>query len=219
VSARQHAGKNASEWRVIATETACLLNSDHIPPVKLDPDVASGARGGDSRMSKGGFGVARRNVARRISRWSLLVVSGLAMAGCAASTSKFANAPAPAGAEWKSASVVHHPRSRTLRTVRAHRKPPSATKSIEGLASFYSESTHVASGGRYHPNGLTAAHRSLPFGTRLRIHDVKTGRSVVVVVNDRGPFIRGRVLDLSVGAAKALGMMDSGVNRVRADVL
>jgi rare lipoprotein A len=169
-------------------------------------------------MSKGGFGVGRRTVARRISRWSLLVVSGLAMAGCAASTSKFATAPAPAGTEWKSAAVAH-PRSRTLRTVRAHRKPPATPKSIEGLASFYSESTHVASGGRYHPHGLTAAHRSLPFGTRLRVHDVRTGRSVVVVVNDRGPFIRGRVLDLSVGAAKALGMMDSGVNRVRADVL
>jgi rare lipoprotein A len=67
--------------------------------------------------------------------------------------------------------------------------------------------------------GLTAAHRTLPFGTRLRVTDPASGRSVIVVVNDRGPFGRGRVLDLSIGAAKALGMIDRGVILVRADVL
>lgn len=78
-----------------------------------------------------------------------------------------------------------------------------------GMAAYYS--------GR--GNGLTAAHKTLPFGTRVRITDVKTGRSVVVTINDRGPFNRGRVLDLCTKAARELGMIDRGVVYVRADVL
>lgn len=69
-------------------------------------------------------------------------------------------------------------------------------------ASWYSEGKRVACGGRYHPDGLTAAHRQLPCGTILRV--TRGGRSVVVRVNDRGPFIRGRQLDLSRGAARAV---------------
>ncbi|HYJ58489.1 MAG TPA: septal ring lytic transglycosylase RlpA family protein [Methyloceanibacter sp.] len=64
----------------------------------------------------------------------------------------------------------------------------------------------TASGERFNPNGLTAAHRSLPFGTCLRIGNPKTGRSVAVRVNDRGPFTKGVSLDLSYGAARAIGM-------------
>jgi Lytic transglycolase len=74
----------------------------------------------------------------------------------------------------------------------------------------------------YYPGrggGLTAAHKTLPFGTRVRVTDPKSGRSVIVTINDRGPFNRGRVLDLCTGAARLLGMMDSGVIYVRADVL
>lgn len=74
----------------------------------------------------------------------------------------------------------------------------------------------------YYPGrggGLTAAHKTLPFGTRVRVTSVKSGRSVVVTINDRGPFNRGRVLDLCSKAARALGMMDGGVVYVRADVL
>jgi rare lipoprotein A (peptidoglycan hydrolase) len=89
-----------------------------------------------------------------------------------------------------------------------------------GRASFYSlPGQQVASGGQFVPEGLTAAHRTLPFGTRLRVTDPKSGRSVVVVVNDRGPYIGGRVLDLSLGAARALGMTDRGVIQVRAEVI
>ena len=68
-------------------------------------------------------------------------------------------------------------------------------------------------------NRLTAAHRTLPFGTRLRVTNVENGRSVVVRVNDRGPHVPGRVLDLSLGAAKALGMVGEGVARVAIVVL
>jgi rare lipoprotein A len=93
------------------------------------------------------------------------------------------------------------------------------TRGFSGLATFYTESRRVAAGGRYNPRGLTAAHRTLPFGTRVRITDPKSGRSVVVTINDRGPFRRGRVIDLSLSAARALGMVNRGVIYVRADVL
>lgn len=88
-----------------------------------------------------------------------------------------------------------------------------------GLCAFYSESGHVASGGRFDPGSLTAAHRTLPFGTKVRVTDPKTGRSVIVTINDRGPFGKGRILDVTPAAARALGMIDRGVIYVTADVL
>jgi rare lipoprotein A len=91
--------------------------------------------------------------------------------------------------------------------------------SFAGMCAFYSESGRVASGGRFNPDGLTAAHRTLPFGTRVRVTDSKTGRSVIVTINDRGPFGKGRVIDLSLAAARALGMIDRGVIYVRGEVL
>jgi rare lipoprotein A len=91
--------------------------------------------------------------------------------------------------------------------------------SFSGLASYYSEGQHVASGGTFDPSGYTCAHPTLPFGTRLRVADPKSGRSVVVTVNDRGPFVRGRVLDVSLGAARALGMTGRGVMHVEAHVI
>jgi rare lipoprotein A len=85
----------------------------------------------------------------------------------------------------------------------------TAPRGFSGLCAYYS-----GRGG-----GLTAAHRTLPFGTRLRVTDPASGRSVIVVINDRGPFGRGRVLDLSTSAAKVLGMTERGVILVKADVL
>jgi len=92
-----------------------------------------------------------------------------------------------------------------------------AGRSFSGVASYYgSESgSRTASGERFNQNAMTCAHRSLPFGTKLRVST--GGRSVIVTVNDRGPFIRGRVLDLSKGAARALGM--GGLARVTAEVV
>jgi rare lipoprotein A len=83
-----------------------------------------------------------------------------------------------------------------------------------GIASYYSQGTRTASGARFNPGGLTAAHRSLPFGTRVRVTNLSNGRSVTVTINDRGPFIKGRVIDLSRGAASIIGMIGSGVARV-----
>lgn len=101
------------------------------------------------------------------------------------------------------------------------RAVPTASRggTFAGKASFYSHPGRVASGGRFNPHGLTTAHRSLPFGTKLRVSDPKSGRSVVVTVNDRGPFTGGRVLDLSLGAAKVLGMTSRGVMHVHAERL
>lgn len=75
-----------------------------------------------------------------------------------------------------------------------------------GAASWYGSGARTANGERFNPNGMTAAHRSLPFGTRVRVENRRTGRSVVVRINDRGPFVRGRIIDLARGSARALGM-------------
>jgi rare lipoprotein A len=83
-----------------------------------------------------------------------------------------------------------------------------------GIASYYWQPQRVASGGWFNPNALTAAHRTLPFGTRVRVTNLGNGRSVTVTINDRGPFIRGRVIDLSRAAAAAVGMTGSGLARV-----
>jgi len=88
--------------------------------------------------------------------------------------------------------------------------PPSFFQS--GVASWYAVGKRTASGELFQPDLLTAAHRSLPFGTRLKVVYPRTGRSIVVRVNDRGPFVRGRLLDLSRGAARALGV--SGIAAV-----
>jgi len=93
-------------------------------------------------------------------------------------------------------------------------------KSFSGIAAFYDKDYkgRTACGERYDPNKFTAAHRTLPFGTRLLVTDTRTHRSVVVIVNDRGPFTKGRVLDLSLAAAKALHMPGRGLIRVTAAV-
>ncbi len=82
-------------------------------------------------------------------------------------------------------------------------------------ASYYASGTLTASGERFDKDGFTAASRTLPFGARLRITNPATGRTVVVRVNDRGPFVRGRGLDLARGAADALGMIPAGTAMVK----
>jgi rare lipoprotein A len=90
-----------------------------------------------------------------------------------------------------------------------------------GMASFYGyeSGSRTASGERFNPEALTAAHRSLPFGTRVRVTNMWNGRSVIVRITDRGPFIGGRVIDLSTNAARQLGMISSGVASVKLEVL
>jgi peptidoglycan lytic transglycosylase len=117
------------------------------------------------------------------------------------------NAPrGAAGLSWRDANASIAPSSFGGRT-------------FSGMASYYgSESgSRTASGQRMNSNAMTCAHRSLPFGTKLRV--THGSRSVIVTVNDRGPFIRGRVLDLSTGAARAIGLTAAGVGRVTAEVV
>jgi rare lipoprotein A len=114
----------------------------------------------------------------------------------------------------------------TRRSVARHHAPSAGDKqaagtkdATHGLASFYSYDPHTASGEKFDKQELTAAHRTLPFGTRLRVTDVATGRSVTVRVNDRGPFVPGRVVDVSASAAETLGITGKGVAKVKLDVV
>jgi rare lipoprotein A len=88
-----------------------------------------------------------------------------------------------------------------------------------GIASWYDPGRRTVRGVRYDGGDLTAAHRTLPYGTLVRVTNLENGRSVAVVVNDRGPFVRGRVIDVSVPAARRLGIVRRGLARVRLEVL
>ena len=107
---------------------------------------------------------------------------------------------------WRDANAAIAPMSGSGRT-------------FSGMASYYGNEagSRTASGQRFNQNAMTAAHRTLPFGTKLRV--THGDRSVVVTINDRGPFVRGRVLDLSTGAARAIGLTGAGVGRVVAEVM
>ena len=89
----------------------------------------------------------------------------------------------------------------------------------EGKASWYKMGTRTANGERYDPMGITAAHPSLPFNTKVRVTNPRSGDSVVVRINDRGPFTGGRIIDLSQGAAQAIDLVRLGVAQVKIEVL
>lgn len=93
--------------------------------------------------------------------------------------------------------------------------PGAAEAAQTGMASYYKHGKRTANGERFDPHGLTAAHRTLPFGSRVLVTNLKTGKSVIVRINDRGPFTKGRVIDLSLGAAKIVGLTQSGVAKVK----
>ena len=99
-------------------------------------------------------------------------------------------------------------------------KTSAAYKQV-GMASYYGHKFHgrrTASGERYNEKNLTAAHRSLPFGTRVRVTNVENGKNVTVRINDRGPFVKHRIIDLSFAAAKRIGMISKGVVKVEVTI-
>ena len=110
------------------------------------------------------------------------------------------------GSDWRNANAAMTPSS-------------GSGHSFSGMASYYGNESgsRTASGQRFNQNAMTAAHRTLPFGTKVRV--THGGQSVIVTINDRGPFVRGRVLDLSTGAARAIGLTGAGVGRVTAEVV
>jgi rare lipoprotein A len=101
----------------------------------------------------------------------------------------------------------------------SHKNAAETQTASHGVASFYTEGTQTANGEKFDTHQLTAAHPTLPFGTRLRVTNVATGRSVTVRVNDRGPFVPGRVVDVSYSAAETLGMVGGGIAKVKLDVV
>ncbi len=96
------------------------------------------------------------------------------------------------------------------------------TQSLQGTASYYGGRFHgrkTASGERFNQNAMTAAHKTLPLGTKVRVTNLRNGETVDVKINDRGPYIKGRIIDLSKGAARRLGMLHSGTAKVRLEVV
>ena len=93
--------------------------------------------------------------------------------------------------------------------------PDLALADQVGHASWYALRSRTASGEIMNPSEMTAAHRSLPFGTKVLVENLSNGKSVVVRINDRGPFVAGRIIDVSKAAASSLGMLGSGTARVR----
>lgn len=159
-----------------------------------------------------------------VVRWIALVLAAASLAACvqtpvASRRSDFA--PTRHAAVDHSRPIWFVTRERkTAREALAPQPKASETRvASRGVASFYSEGTRTANGEKFDPNELTAAHPSLPFGTRLRVTNMSTGRSVTVRVNDRGPFKKGRVVDVSYSAAKQLGMVHAGVANVKMDVV
>jgi rare lipoprotein A len=151
----------------------------------------------------------------------------LAITLAAASLAACANTAVSERSDWRSAPrhtavAYHHVPSQPVSVVRRHEPMPSqddVASAASGVASFYTESTKTANGETFNTHELTAAHPSLPFGTKLRVTNVTNGQSVTVRVNDRGPYVPGRVVDVSYAAADALGMVKRGVAKVKLDVV
>jgi rare lipoprotein A len=166
--------------------------------------------------------------ARNVIRLFGVALAAASLAACAQSSvvgknsELLAGSQQPALAHNRTTSLVTNRRVAALKkhTPFASNKTAAETQvASHGVASFYTEGTQTASGERFDTHELTAAHPTLPFGTRLRVTNVATGRSVTVRVNDRGPFVPGRVVDVSYAAAETLGMVDEGIAKVKLDVV
>jgi rare lipoprotein A len=165
---------------------------------------------------------------RNVVQLFALALAAASLAACAQSSVVSKNSEFSRGNRQASLQHVRTTAVATNRRVAVAKKhtpfaSPKTTAETptasDGVASFYTEGTRTANGEKFDTNELTAAHPTLPFGTRLRVTNVSTGRSVTVRVNDRGPYVRGRVVDVSYSAADALGMVGSGVANVKLDVV
>ena len=159
--------------------------------------------------------------ASRIPRHSGPAVAPGKMRRGKARRGRIAAANRHVGTVVRVASGARRPAAAVRGSVRLAKPAPiaHAGTGATGQASYYYHGHTTASGAPFQPDGLTAAHRSLPFGTRVRVTHLGSGRSVVVTINDRGPFVGGRIIDLSRGAAAVLGMQSQGVANVRMEVI
>ena len=165
---------------------------------------------------------------RNVIQWFAVALVAASLAACAQSSvvtkkSEFLPASRQASLEQnRTTSFVTNRRvafTRKHTPFASHKNAAETQVASHGVASFYTEGTVTANGERFDTHELTAAHRTLPFGTRLHVTNVATGRSVTVRVNDRGPFVPGRVVDVSYSAAKTLGMVRGGIAKVKLDVV
>jgi rare lipoprotein A len=165
--------------------------------------------------------------ARKVIRLLVVALGAASLAACAQSSvvsqksEHRASRQASIERDRSTSSVM----KRRVASVKRHtpfapRRDAGDTKAAsQGVASFYTEGTETASGEKFDTNDLTAAHPTLPFGTRLRVTNVASGQSVTVRVNDRGPYVQGRVVDVSHSAADALGMVGKGLANVKLEVV
>jgi rare lipoprotein A len=190
-----------------SAKTSCVaIKANHIP----DASAVSAAR------------------VRKITRLIAVALGAASLAACAQSSvvsknSGFISASRQASLEHNrttsfatsrrvAAAKKHTPFAR-------HNNAAGTQTASHGVASFYTEGQQTASGEKFDTHDLTAAHPTLPFGTKLRVTNVESGRFVTVRVNDRGPYVAGRVVDVSYSAANALGMVGKGIAKVKLDVV
>jgi rare lipoprotein A len=165
--------------------------------------------------------------ARKVIRVFAVALGAASLAACAQSSvvSQKSELRASRQASLQRDRTTPSVTNRRVAAVKKHtpfapRRDAGDTKTAShGVASFYTEGTKTASGEKFNTLEMTAAHPTLPFGTKLRVTDVASGRSVTVRVNDRGPYVHGRVVDVSYSAADALGMVGKGVANVKLDVV
>ncbi len=164
---------------------------------------------------------------RNVTRLLVVALTGALLAACAQSSpvrnSGLVSPSRQASLQYnRTASLLINRRVASVKrhTPSASHHNAAETKTAsQGVASFYTEGTQTASGEKFDTHDLTAAHPTLPFGTRLRVTNVASGKSVTVRVNDRGPYVPGRVVDVSYAAAETLGMVGSGIAKVKLDVV
>jgi rare lipoprotein A len=188
--------------------------------------ACAGASGADCEVGHSDVSLVASAVSWRAIRLFAVILAAASVAACAQSSvvSKRSSLLAPT----RQASLERERTPSFSASRRAAFTPPAFAPhnnaggtriASQGIASFYTEGARTASGEKFDTNQLTAAHPSLPFGTRLRVTNVATGKSVTVRVNDRGPYVPGRVVDVSYSAAQMLGMVGGGVAKVKLDVV
>jgi rare lipoprotein A len=189
-----------------AERSGVAVRADHLPVASLVPAARLG----------------------KIMQRLAVILAAASLAACAQSSVVTKNSELFGSS--RQASLEHHrtasvTTSRHVASVKKHTPFASHDTAAEtatasqGLASFYTEGTRTANGDKFDTHELTAAHPTLPFGTRLKVTNVANGQSVTVRVNDRGPYVPGRVVDVSYSAADALGMVGKGVAKVKLDVV
>lgn len=171
--------------------------------------------------------VSRQILRCPCDRAGVLALAGLVLlAGCSSDSDRYANAPYPANPPPAAAMAPAAPPGSWERPPTAWRPPRVILRrpgyDVVGIASWYGRRFHgrrTASGEIFNMNAATAAHPTLPFGTRAQVTNLENGRSVIVRINDRGPFTGRRIIDVSRRAAQRLGFLRQGTARVRVRVL